>query len=131
MKVINTFLWGNVPAYDHINLPCNEGSNLKKGTYDILFAASGDLRHVLESVESIELLLESVDIVNIHLNDINTMVAVRNLIILHILGTTQSVDMAINIWYSSALTSQQSLYIKGLVNPGALSKAKGFDEIVK
>lgn len=47
MMMINTFLWGNSPAFDVIN-------ETPRTQVDVLFAASGDMRHMLESLESIK-----------------------------------------------------------------------------
>ena len=116
MKLINTFLWGNVAAFDIINLSQNEGKDEKftQPSYDILFAASGDIRMLLESTKSIEDLINKGINVNLYLNDMSDMVAFRNLIILWILSTKyeEGIDLAIQIWYSSAMTSQQILFLK-------------------
>lgn len=66
------------------------------------------MRHVLETVTSIESLLKHVDKVNIYLNDYTPMVAIRNLVMIYYLLTKgeEAIDLVINIWYSVAITSE-------------------------
>jgi hypothetical protein len=108
MNLINTFLWGNIPAYDVINYSNNEGtySSFNQSSFDILLAASGDLRILLESSDSLLDLVEKNVQVNVYLNDINEMVAIRNLIMLLILSTKgeEGIDFVLTLWYSIALT---------------------------
>lgn len=109
MNLVNTHLWGNVPAYDLIRYDQNEAKveGFKQKSFDILFAASGDLRIMLETFDSISKMIDKVEQVNIHINDISEMVAVRNLYILYLLITKldDGIDMAIQLWYSVAITS--------------------------
>jgi len=80
----------------------------------VLFAASGDIRHIFECEESMRLLLDKVDTINIHFNDLDKMVSVRNVMILYLLLTKgeEGIDTAINLWYSQAMTASQALGIK-------------------
>jgi len=56
--------------------------------------------------------------VNFYLNDIDPMTAIRNLLILNVLQTKleDGIDLAINLWYSAALTDLQSLHLKSGFN---------------
>lgn len=99
MKFINTYLWGNVAGFDIVNLMKNEGMDkqFSQSSFDILFAASGDLRMLLESTESIQNLIDKGINVNVYLNDMSDMIAFRNLIILRILSLQleDGIDLAI------------------------------------
>lgn len=86
---MSTELWGNSPGFDIINFKSNEGkdSNFKFRSFDVLFAASGDIKNILMSVDSIEELCKRCDQVNFALNDLCGMVAVRNMLMIYILIT--------------------------------------------
>lgn len=109
-------LWGNTEAFDIVNYSQTEGAQpeFKQESFDILFASSGDLRCLLESVDSLTQLSKRVKYINIHLNDSDHMVAARNLLMLHFLLAKKEngIDAAINIWYSLALTVQQGVCFK-------------------
>ncbi|KAM6494778.1 protein of unknown function (DUF4470) domain containing protein [Amanita muscaria] len=93
-------LWGNTPAVDVINLACNE--NDAKKDFSLAFIASGDLRHVLRSFNSLP--SDYSGHLNILLNDINPSIFCRNVVLLLILGNvsdeTMAADMALHFWYS-------------------------------
>ncbi|OJA20158.1 hypothetical protein AZE42_11951 [Rhizopogon vesiculosus] len=92
--------WGNVPAIDLINLPKNE--NDASQDLSIALIASGDLRHVVQTINSLP------DYYSGHLevliNDVSLPVVARNIAILLILGTasdeTLAADIALHFWYS-------------------------------
>ncbi|OAX32095.1 hypothetical protein K503DRAFT_20610 [Rhizopogon vinicolor AM-OR11-026] len=93
-------LWGNVPAIDLINLPKNE--NDASQDLSIALVASGDLRHVMQTINSLP--DDYSGHLKILMNDINLPVVARNLTTLLILGTvsdeTLAADMALHFWYS-------------------------------
>lgn len=93
-------LWGNTPAVDLINLVTNE-NDLSKD-YTIALPASGDLRHVIKTVNSLP--ERYTGELTILLNDLEPSVSSRNLILLMLLGNIQdeavAADMALHFWYS-------------------------------
>lgn len=115
---MSTDLWGKSPGFDLINFRSNEGKdpNFKCRSYDVFFAAGGDIRFMLMTFDSIEELCKRCDRVNLHLNDISSLVSVRNLLMTYLLVTEgeEAIDFVINLWYSCALTSQQSQYLQNL-----------------
>lgn len=73
------YLWGNVPAFDVLNLRQNEGVDTTRDLR-LLLAASGDLRNVAMTVA--ELPLSYTGQHELILNDIDTDIVVRNAILL-------------------------------------------------
>ncbi|OJA14610.1 hypothetical protein AZE42_07966 [Rhizopogon vesiculosus] len=108
-------LWGNVPAIDLINLPKNE--NDASQDLSIALVASGDLRHVLQTINSLP------DDYSGHLkvliNDKQLPVVARNLTTLLILGTvsneTLAADMALHFWYSAFMPVEYCTKIMTMV----------------
>ncbi|KAK3901827.1 hypothetical protein C8A05DRAFT_16048 [Staphylotrichum tortipilum] len=98
------YLWGNVPAYDVLQLPSNEGENYKE-PLRLLFAASGDLRNVLTTIA--ELPSSYSHPVEITMNDKDFDIVACNVIMLLIAlvvdNTDVAVDCIIHIWYSSLI----------------------------
>ncbi|KAI0315993.1 hypothetical protein OF83DRAFT_1245784 [Amylostereum chailletii] len=94
-------LWGNMPATDILNLPRNEG--LSPGNLAIAFAASGDLRNVIRTVNVLP--DDYTGQMTVVLNDRNPFVSIRNVLILSILGSMRdkriAADIALHMWYSS------------------------------
>lgn len=105
------YLWGNVPAFDVIELGSNEGENYAKDLR-ILFAASGDLRNVIKTIahlpSSYNHLLE------VTLNDRDFDIVSRNLILLLVAlvvgNSDEAVDCIIHLWYS-ALVRESDIHI--------------------
>ncbi|KAA1477215.1 hypothetical protein DENSPDRAFT_844415 [Dentipellis sp. KUC8613] len=93
-------LWGNVPAADIVNLANNEADS--KVDLSLMFAASGDLRNVMKTVN--ELPSDYSGHLTILLNDIEPYIVVRNLAILLILGQVSdekmAAEVALHFWYS-------------------------------
>ncbi|KAK9782094.1 putative MYND-type zinc finger protein samB [Seiridium cardinale] len=96
------FLWGRVPAYDVLNLEANEGSGITSDL-DLLFAASGDLRNVLKTIESLPPTYGGE--VRITMNDEDLDVVVRNVLILLLLvyipNPQSAAQGVIHLWYSA------------------------------
>ncbi|KIY66936.1 hypothetical protein CYLTODRAFT_444342 [Cylindrobasidium torrendii FP15055 ss-10] len=96
-------LWGNMPAVDILNLAHNEGLDSARD-FSLLFAACGDLRNVIRTVN--ELPDDYSGELSIVLNDFNPFIMARNLIILLILTTIETLDTetacehALHLWYS-------------------------------
>ncbi|CAG8737358.1 14830_t:CDS:2, partial [Racocetra persica] len=83
---------------------------------NLLFAASGDLNDIIMSVNGIP--LDFNQPVNICVNDFAERVVVRNFIILYLFAKLgkNAIDIAIHIWYSSALTDEQMIGCYGIFN---------------
>lgn len=117
---MGVYRWGNIPAIDVIKLEENEkdptldlgvafiGKHTSLYTYvagqfyhDPL--ASGDLRHVIKTVNGLP--SDFSGRLDILINDITTPIACRNLLLLIILGTipdqTIAADIALHFWYSA------------------------------
>ncbi|RXW14219.1 hypothetical protein EST38_g11634 [Candolleomyces aberdarensis] len=93
-------LWGNMPAIDLINLNANE-ANARKD-FSLAFVASGDLRHVMKTINSLP--DDYSGKLDILINDGNGYVFCRNLVLLLILGCVPdenlAADIALHFWYS-------------------------------
>ncbi|KAF6752082.1 hypothetical protein DFP72DRAFT_991169 [Ephemerocybe angulata] len=110
-------LWGNMPAIDLINLKDNEKDTTKD--FSLAFVASGDLRHVLRTVNSLpEDYSGNLDIL---INDGNPFVAYRNIMLLLILGTLPEEDMAVDIalhfWYSTFMPAEYHVQLSAVTLP--------------
>lgn len=105
-------LWGNVPAIDILNLKDNEGLDYKEDL-SLVFAASGDLRNVLVTVNSLP--LDYPGHLSIVLNDLHPRVALRNQLILSVLLEVEdkflAADIALHLWYSAFIPSEYELRI--------------------
>ncbi|KAF8541091.1 hypothetical protein BDD12DRAFT_733234 [Trichophaea hybrida] len=102
---MNKYLLGNMPAFDHIKLEQNEGSDWEK-PLDLCFAASGDLRNILVTVNSLPSRFKNP--CNVIINDREMYVVLRNMLLLRILSAfppTEAAEMALHLWYSAKLPS--------------------------
>ncbi|EAU89177.2 hypothetical protein CC1G_08584 [Coprinopsis cinerea okayama7 len=92
--------WGNTPAFDLINLSANEKDS--KRDFSIVFPASGDLRHVVKTINSLP--DDYTGKLDVYLNDGCVPVVARNLVLLLLLGTITdpvlAANVAIHFWYS-------------------------------
>lgn len=102
---VNQYLWGNMPAVDMLNMEENEGAYDIHRDMNILFAASGDIRNIVESIT--QGLLDGYDgRCTLVINDINFMVVARNAILLFValsLEPDEAVPIMIHVWYSALL----------------------------
>ncbi|KAI2467246.1 hypothetical protein F4781DRAFT_444529 [Annulohypoxylon bovei var. microspora] len=101
--------WGNMPAFDLLNLASNEGINYKRDL-NLLYAASGDIRNCVMTLASVPNECQSP--MKVYLNDRDADVVGRNAIIL-LLALTEddaaiAADNIIHLWYSAFIS--QSLY---------------------
>ncbi|KIJ15964.1 hypothetical protein PAXINDRAFT_176417 [Paxillus involutus ATCC 200175] len=113
---IGLSLWGNIPAMDIVNLSNNEkalGTNLS-----LAFAASGDLRHVVTTVNALG--PEYTGQVNIVLNDFAAPLVSRNIILLLILGMIPdevvAAEIALHFWYSVFMPMEYRIRILSMVS---------------
>lgn len=102
---VNQYLWGNMPAVDVLNMEENEGAYDIHRDMNLLFAASGDIRNIIESIK--QGLLDGYDgRCTLVINDINFMVVARNAILLFAalsLEPDEAVPIMIHVWYSALL----------------------------
>ncbi|EGP86268.1 uncharacterized protein MYCGRDRAFT_86714 [Zymoseptoria tritici IPO323] len=119
--------FGNTIAQDVIKLATNEGEDYDKDL-NILFAASGDLRHVVQSV--IDLPESYTGKVSLYINDKDFAVVARNIIITLIAYKVPdeaiAVECILHIWYSAFLTPEAASAMR-LLSPlfaGVLDRLK-------
>jgi len=126
--------WGNTPATDVINLANNEknekkdfslafiGASTLSSKYwfhspDSSLVASGDLRHVLSTVNGLPPTYSGR--LTILLNDINPVIVCRNILLLLILGNIPdkvvAADIALHFWYSAFTPAAYRLQISQLL----------------
>ncbi|KAL1728476.1 hypothetical protein EV714DRAFT_285697 [Schizophyllum commune] len=100
------YLWGNVPAMDCLHLPLNEGMSASRQDLNLCFAASGDLRNVVSTINGLP--EDYAGKCRILINDCNPCVASRNLLILYALlrsgrSIEDAAETALHFWYSACL----------------------------
>ncbi|RXW25332.1 hypothetical protein EST38_g534 [Candolleomyces aberdarensis] len=109
-------LWGNMPAIDLINLGANEADTRKN--FSLAFVASGDLRHVMKTVNSLP--SNFTGKLDILINDANPYVFCRNLVLLLILACVPdeklAADVALHFWYSVFMPTQYRLQVLGRIS---------------
>ena len=102
---VNQYLWGNMPAVDMLHMEENEGAYGIHRDMNLLFAASGDIRNIVESIT--QGLLDGYNgRCTLVINDINFMVVTRNAILLFValsLKPDEEVPIMIHVWYSALL----------------------------
>ncbi|XXG94485.1 hypothetical protein Hte_000742 [Hypoxylon texense] len=123
------YLWGNVPAFDLVNISSNEGVSYTKGL-NLLFAASGDLRNVIKTVISIPDAFRNP--FKIYMNDRDGDVVGRNAIMLLLALTEDDAAIAteniIHLWYSAFIPQSLQDTLKGKIRglvQGICSKIEG------
>ncbi|RXW19088.1 hypothetical protein EST38_g6766 [Candolleomyces aberdarensis] len=104
-------LWGNMPAIDLINLGANEADAQKD--FSLAFVASGDLRHMMKTVNSLP--SNFTGKLDILINDANPYVFCRNLALLLILACVPdeklAADIALHFWYSVFMPAEYRLRV--------------------
>ncbi|KAG6812035.1 hypothetical protein H0H93_014064 [Arthromyces matolae] len=127
-----SYVWGNVPAIDCLNLSNNEGATASTKNFKLCFAgitsimiqlkcfhidrstASGDIRNLVRTVNSLpENYTGQCDIL---FNDIDPRVVGRNLVVLWALlnpalPIEDVAELAMHLMYSSRLTSPMSAFL--------------------
>ncbi|KFZ20600.1 hypothetical protein V501_00028 [Pseudogymnoascus sp. VKM F-4519 (FW-2642)] len=112
------YLWGNIPAFDVLQLGSNEGNDYGE-QLSLLFAASGDFRNM---VKTIALLPKSYSQpVDITMNDLDLDIVARNVIMLLIALTVDNIDEAadciIHIWYSALIRKSDLDVLQQRIRP--------------
>ncbi|KAJ3309511.1 hypothetical protein HDU76_003587 [Blyttiomyces sp. JEL0837] len=108
-------IWGSIEALDFINLSETE---TKLDEIRVLFSGSGDLRDTIVSINNLPDTFKGT--LHIHLNEEESTIAARNLILLLLLvnpAAEELIDAAIGTWYSTRLTSQQLERIGQVIIP--------------
>lgn len=107
-------IWGNIPAFDTLNLPKNEGASGNLPNLSLAYVASGDLRNVVRTVN--ELPDDYSGELTIVLNDREPMIVLRNMLLLMILGTmtdeigiAQAADVALHLWGSTFIRGEDQI----------------------
>lgn len=113
-RALSEHLWGNMPAFSLFPEAARKVGD-SAGEVRLCFAASGDLRNVVETVAGLPEGYEGK--VRVVLNDHNPKIACRNFLLLQVLGQLglRGVDTAIALWFSMALTQEQRTVLSLLV----------------
>ncbi|KAK2829922.1 hypothetical protein FQN49_007126 [Arthroderma sp. PD_2] len=114
----NKYLWGNIPAFDVLQLGLNEGDTYGEGLR-ILFAASGDLRNVIKTIAQLPNGYRQP--LEIAINDRDFDIAARNIILLLIaLGSEkveESAEAIIHLWYSAFIRESDINLLQRRIRP--------------
>ncbi|KAI0884685.1 uncharacterized protein GGS22DRAFT_188894 [Annulohypoxylon maeteangense] len=116
-------LWGNTPAMDVLRLHDNEGQGHDKHL-SILFAASGDLRNVIKTVQNYDGDLH----ITMAINDKDSDIMIRNAILLLLVlasldEESEKIDIEglaeamMHVWYSAMLTKDTLSLLQSKVKP--------------
>ncbi|GLB43235.1 hypothetical protein LshimejAT787_1301360 [Lyophyllum shimeji] len=110
----HAYLWGNVPAIDHLNLAENEHLSAVRQNFKLCFAASGDIRNLVRTVNGLPGDYQGK--CDILFNDWNTLVVGHNLIVLRALLSPElaiddAAELALHLMYSSSLTRDMSCFL--------------------
>ncbi|XXH02766.1 hypothetical protein Hte_009151 [Hypoxylon texense] len=121
----NKYLWGNSPAMDLLQLRRNEGTDYDKDIA-MLFAASGDLRNVVKTVQSLPHTFNRQ--ITATINDVEPSITARNAILLLLaLSTLEEesdqtsievlAEALIHVWYSATITGDILSRLQSKVKP--------------
>ncbi|KZP09099.1 hypothetical protein FIBSPDRAFT_839645 [Athelia psychrophila] len=113
-----TYVWGNVTAIDCLNVARNEGSAARSADFKLCFAASGDIRNLVKTINGLP--SDYSGKCDILFNDNNSIVANRNWIILytllqHTIPIPGAADLAAHFMYSAALSPVASAHLNRCV----------------
>ncbi|KFX99826.1 hypothetical protein V490_01644 [Pseudogymnoascus sp. VKM F-3557] len=124
------YLWGNTPALDVLKLEQNEGLGYAEDIA-LLFAASGDIRHVVKTIANLPDTMTQQ--LRVSMNDREFDVVARNVILLLLALTAQdftNIDEAketdsasdiaealIHVWYSALIPSRVLSLLEDKVKP--------------
>ncbi|KZV67124.1 hypothetical protein PENSPDRAFT_62747 [Peniophora sp. CONT] len=116
-KTSGSSLWGNMPAIDVLNFVRNKDL-MKSTSLNVLFAASGDLRNAIKTVNALPDTFQGE--LTITLNDRDPFVSLRNIMLLRLLGADgdprRAADAALHHWYSVLLPRQYHTEILALLS---------------
>ncbi|KAF9461091.1 hypothetical protein BDZ94DRAFT_1168287 [Collybia nuda] len=105
------YLWGNIPAIDCLNIVHNEGQIGLHQDFKFCFAASGDIRNLVSTVNGLP--DQYSGNCQILFNDLNPLVVGHNLVVLSALLSPEysiedAAELALNLMYSTTLTPSMS-----------------------
>ncbi|KAJ6485552.1 hypothetical protein C8R45DRAFT_1145973 [Mycena sanguinolenta] len=111
-------VWGNVPAINCLQLKRNEGQRAASMDLKLCFAASGDIRNLIMTVN--DLPDNYTGKCSILCNDHNGVIVNRNLVILFVLlsagaDVVDTAELAVHLMYSAALTPAMADYVQGCI----------------
>ncbi|KZP09108.1 hypothetical protein FIBSPDRAFT_760468 [Athelia psychrophila] len=114
-----TYVWGNVTAIDCLNVARNEGSAARNADFKLCFAASGDIRNMVETINGLP--SDYSGKCDILFNDMNPIVVNRNWIILYTLlqrtvPIPGAADLAAHFMYSAALSPVASAHLNQCIS---------------
>ena len=113
------YLWGNMPALDILQLQHNESKSCETSQdFNLLFAASGDLRNALKTIAGLPEGYKDKCVAV--LNDMDFIIVARNAIMLLIALQFEpdvAVPMIIHLWYSALLPSHMMQAIQTSILP--------------
>ncbi|KAG8952323.1 hypothetical protein FRC04_004751 [Tulasnella sp. 424] len=110
------YLWGNMPAADILNVAKNEGSSVRDQDLSLCFAASGDLRNVIKTVNGLP--QDYRGHLTLVINDLHPQVAIRNVVLLCMLldpsGPSDELiaEVVLHALYSTRLTESQASFVQ-------------------
>ncbi|KAG8909828.1 hypothetical protein FRC01_006709 [Tulasnella sp. 417] len=109
------YLWGNIPAFDALNIAMNEGAAVKDQDLALCFAASGDLRNVIKTINGLP--SDYTGKCTLVINDFHPLVAIRSIVVLCMLLSSghseeAAAEVALQLLYSSKLTSAQDSFLQ-------------------
>ncbi|KZV88308.1 hypothetical protein EXIGLDRAFT_619572 [Exidia glandulosa HHB12029] len=102
MYGMGQILWGNTPALDILNIACNEGQKKHCGSRHCSRIPSGDLRHIIRTVNGLPKNYSGR--LTLRINDREPITIIRNILMLAILGllsdSSVAAEHSLHIWYS-------------------------------
>ncbi|KAL2833788.1 hypothetical protein BDW59DRAFT_156589 [Aspergillus cavernicola] len=112
------YLWGNVPAFDVLQLESNEGDQYSNDLR-VLFAASGDLRNIVTTIAHLPSSYSHY--IEMTINDRDFDIVARNIILLLIAlvvpNSDEAVDCIIHIWYSVLIRESDNDILQHQIRP--------------
>lgn len=112
------FFFGNLPAYDILNLPANEGVHYNRDLR-LLFAASGDLRNVVKTLVSLSGDYNST--IDLVINDRDMDIAARNTILMLIALVVEedetAIECMIHLCYSPLIRPSDFSILAAKIRP--------------
>ncbi|KAH0425491.1 hypothetical protein CcaCcLH18_10950 [Colletotrichum camelliae] len=112
------YLWGNVPAFDVLQLGANKGVSYNK-QLRLLFAASGDLRNVVKTIAQVP--NSYTQPIEVTMNDCDLDIVARNVIMLLVSLVVSNADIAvdciIHVWYSALLRKSDLDIVQHRIRP--------------
>jgi hypothetical protein len=112
------FMRSNMPAIDLLDIGRNEGQDAKDRDFNIMCAASGDLRNVVKTVAGLP--KDYAGDLSIVMNDIDFGISARNAILLMtalLLDTKQAVPAMVHLWYSARLSKAMLRLVQDTLLP--------------